>query len=67
MLSEDEEGIIREIYAGRGLTKRLVEMGLTPGTKVKVLLHNGPVLVEVRGVKLALGWGIATKIYVSKE
>lgn len=69
MLSENEEAVIVEVCGGRGLTRRLSEMGFTYGTKVKVLNSNspGPVLVSVRGSRIALGRGVAMKIMVSSE
>jgi ferrous iron transport protein A len=42
-------------------------MGLTPGTEVKLLRKgsfHGPVQIEVRGVMLALGYGVASKVFV---
>jgi len=58
--------IIR-IYAGRGLAQRLMELGLTSGAEVKVLKNDvGPLLLHVRGVTIALGRGVASKIFVEK-
>ena len=67
MLREGEEGIVEKIYGGRGLVKRLLDLGFTPGTRIKVLHSNsyGPLVIEVRGSKLAIGRGIARKVYVS--
>ncbi len=47
---------------------RLLDMGLVPGTRVMVLnnQNRGPMLVEVRGSKMALGRGLASKILVYK-
>jgi DtxR family Mn-dependent transcriptional regulator len=42
-------------------------MGLTPGTRVTVVKSapfNGPLEVLVRGSRLALGRGMAEKIFV---
>ena len=67
MLSENKEAKIVEIRGGRGIVRRLSEMGFTPGTRVKVLFSNspGPVLVDVRGSRVALGRGLLMKIIVS--
>lgn len=55
---------------GWKLERRLADMGLTPGTKVTVVksipLH-GPLEVLVRGSRLALGRGMAEKIYVEVD
>ncbi|MCK4568249.1 MAG: ferrous iron transport protein A [Candidatus Thorarchaeota archaeon] len=47
---------------------RLLDMGLVPGTRVKVInnQNRGPILVEVRDSKMALGRGLASKILVYK-
>jgi len=43
-------------------------MGLTPGVRIKMLNSHmpGPVLIDLRGSKVALGRGIAHKIAVKK-
>jgi len=66
-LSEGEEAVIGYLLGGYGMVRRLAEMGLTPGTKVKVLrrgLFRGPIQVEVRGSCLALGHGVASRVFV---
>jgi Fe2+ transport system protein FeoA len=54
------------IEAGRGLAARLAAMGLAPGVQVLVVRNGGrgPALVEVKGTRLALGRGMASKIRV---
>ncbi|KYH41221.1 MAG: iron repressor [Candidatus Bathyarchaeota archaeon B26-1] len=52
---------------GWGLRKRLVDMGLTPGTRVTVIKSapfRGPIEILVRGSRLALGRGMAERVYV---
>jgi len=75
-LREGEKGIVTSMmtphhYHGHhhppGFVRRLAEMGLTPNTEVKVVrrsLFRGPIEVEVRGVSLALGYGLASKVLV---
>jgi len=73
-LKEGESGIIASINtnprgrgAGRGFQKRLMDMGLTPGTKITVIKSapfRGPIEVYVRGSRLALGRGMAARIFV---
>lgn len=55
-----------EIIKQRAVVKRLCDLGLTPGTVfTKIRGYNGgPVLIEVRDTKLALGHGLARKILV---
>ncbi|MFW9807032.1 MAG: ferrous iron transport protein A [Candidatus Thorarchaeota archaeon] len=51
---------------GRGITKRLLDLGLTKGCTFKVIQSssNGPVLVEVRGTRIALGHELARRVIV---
>ena len=57
------------VRAGWGLQRRLAEMGLNPGVKIRVLNSQrpGPVVIDVRGSRLALGQGVAHKIMVINE
>jgi Fe2+ transport system protein FeoA len=55
---------------GWGFEKRLMDMGLTPGTRVTVVksaLFHGPLEILVRGSRLALGRGMAERIFVERE
>lgn len=56
-----------DIRAGRGLTTRLADMGLTPGVNIRVINSQmpGPVVVDLRGSRLILGHGVAHKIIVT--
>lgn len=60
---------IRFLRGGRSVVQRLADMGLSPGTPVKVVKSapfGGPVEVCARGCNLALGRGVASKIFISK-
>ena len=77
-LRNGESGIITSIGEGHGgghgrgrggwgFKKRLMDMGLTPGTRVIVVKSapfRGPIEVSVRGSRLALGRGMAERIFV---
>lgn len=66
-LSEGKKGIVVKALGGFGLVRRLTEMGLTPGTEIKLLrkgVFGGPVEIEVRGVALILGRGVASRVLV---
>lgn len=66
-LGKGEQAEITKIRAGWTATKRLADLGLTPKTKIKVLektMMRGPIEIEVRGSKLALGKGLALKVLV---
>ena len=68
MASPGKEYVVAGITAGWGLQRRLAEMGLTAGTHVRIMngRHSGPLLIEVRGSKLGLGYGAAQKIMVKE-
>jgi Fe2+ transport system protein FeoA/predicted transcriptional regulator len=69
-LKPGEKGTVAFTLGGRGLVRRLAEMGLTPGTLVKILRSapfHGPLEIEVRGSTLALGYGVASKVFVKKQ
>ena len=67
MVAHGDSATLLSIQAGRGLTRRLADMGLVPGTTVRIVNSqmSGPVLIEVKGYRLALGHGIAQKIMVA--
>jgi DtxR family Mn-dependent transcriptional regulator len=55
---------------GWGFEKRLMDMGLTPGTRVTVVKSapfHGPFEILVRGSRLALGRHMAQRIFVEIE
>jgi ferrous iron transport protein A len=56
------------VTAGWGLRRRLAELGLTPGVSVTVMsgCHPGPLLIDLRGSRLSLGFGVAQKIMVKE-
>jgi len=58
--------IVYQITSGHGACKRLNELGLIPGTKVELVnrISSGPVMIRVKGSKLALGRGLARKVMV---
>ncbi len=68
-LKEGQEGKVISIINGRTAEKRLADLGLTPGTLLKVVKKAplfGPIIIEVRGSKLVLGRGLASKVLVKK-
>ena len=59
-------GTILDLKGGRGLVGRLASLGFTPGASVEMLQNygHGPLIVEVRDVRIALGRGEARKVLV---
>ncbi len=66
-VGEGEECEVVGLQGGRGMVQRLCDMGFTPGTVIRVLASNppGPMLLDVRNTRIALGRGVAMKIMVS--
>ncbi len=53
------------IDTGCRLRTRLMQMGITPGAVLEVVDNTrGPIIVRVRGVTIALGRGMASRILV---
>ena len=66
-LLDGQKGIVHSIGGGRGASQRLTDLGLTPRTEVEVVksaIFHGPLMVLVRGTKLAIGRGMAAKVFV---
>jgi DtxR family Mn-dependent transcriptional regulator len=68
-LKEKQEGKIAFIRGGNKVLRRLLDMGLTPGTKIqisRIAPLKGPVEIAVRSSKLALGDEIACNVFVER-
>jgi len=63
---EDEEYRVCLISGGGGSRRRLEDMGIAPGTSIRLRTRRqgGPVEIEIQGSRLALGRGIASKVVV---
>ena len=69
-LKSGEEGVVREIIGGPGLVRRLENMGIRTGRKIRKMsshFWHGPQTVKVGTTNLALGYGMAKKILVEVE
>jgi Fur family ferric uptake transcriptional regulator len=66
-LKPGQRGLVREIAGGQGTTRRLAALGIRPGkhiTKVSSMLMGGPVVVSIDRRQLAIGNGMAGKVFV---
>ncbi len=53
------------VHGGRSMVHRLNTMGIIPGTDIKIVHESkGPVIIEARGSRIALGRGMVSKIEV---
>jgi len=66
-LEEGESGVVVNIQGGYGLVRRLDSLGIRVGkkvTKVSSQFMRGPITLRVGNSHLALGFGMARKIFV---
>lgn len=71
ILSEVKAGddvVIRSFYGGVGMNRRLASLGFTPGARLRMVQNfmHGPLIVFVRGTRVALGRGEAARIIVNR-
>ncbi len=70
LLGKGRRGRVARIEGGPKSLRRLADLGLTRGTKVTVM-HSAPiggtVRVAVRGTSIALGKGVASRVFVKIE
>lgn len=65
-LIKGEHGTVLAFEGGRIVNNRLTSLGFTPGVEINVVQNygRGPLIVIVRGSRVALGRGEARKIIV---
>ena len=69
-LRSGKAGTVRPIKKSDGTGHRLCELGLTPGTHIRMLRRapfGGPVLIKVRGYRLAVRHGYAASVLVKPQ
>jgi len=62
-----EEGTVLEVQGGRGLIRKLELLGIRKGNRIKKLssqFMRGPIVLEVTGSQIAVGFGMANKVIV---
>lgn len=67
-LAPGSQAIVRALRGGVGFMSRLAGIGISTGCRIEVIQNppRGPLLVRVRGTRIALGRGEAAKILVSE-
>ena len=65
-LKPSRAGTICGLEGGRGLTSRLATLGFTPGAELTMVQNYGwgPLIVQIRDTRIALGRGEAQKVQV---
>lgn len=69
-LRKGEKAVVKFIRGAGIATQRIIDMGLCPGTVISILNSapfKGPIEISVRGTTLALGRGLAEKVFVELE
>jgi ferrous iron transport protein A len=67
-LASGEAGVVRELTGGWGFMSRLATLGFTPGARLTMVQNfgHGPLIVNIRGTRIALGRGEAAKVHITK-
>jgi ferrous iron transport protein A len=67
-LAPGEVGVVHELAGGWGFMSRLATLGFTPGAKLTMVQNfgHGPLIVNIRGTRIALGRGEAGKVHVTR-
>jgi Fe2+ transport system protein FeoA len=66
-LKDGQEAVVRSIQGGHGVRQRLSQCGVHPGDRLRVIQNGffgGPVLINIHGVEVAIGQGMACKVEV---
>lgn len=65
-LAQGSQAVVQQLRGGNELTSRFAAMGLSEGARLVVLQNtgHGPILVNVRDTRIALGRGEAVRILV---
>lgn len=67
-LEPGQEGIVRALHGGHGFASRLAALGFTPGAPLTVLRNagSGPLIISIRGARVAMGRGEARHVLIHK-
>lgn len=67
VMKNEQSGVVVAIDGGGGMRKRLEALGIHLGSRIKKkssLIGFGPVIVSVGNTEIAIGYGMASKIFV---
>ena len=65
-----QTGVVTIIKGGIGMISRLESLGIRPGvsiTKKSALMGCGPIIIAVSNSEVAIGYGMASKVFVEVE
>ena len=68
-MAPGEVGVVRQLAGGRGFVSRLATLGFTLGVEVNMVQNfgHGPLIVNIRDTRIALGRGEAMKVLVGRR
>jgi ferrous iron transport protein A len=69
-MTAGEQGTVFEIRGGGSVKRRLEAIGIRPGVTIEKLTGSpfgGPLVVRIGHTRLALGYGIASKVIVAEQ
>jgi ferrous iron transport protein A len=68
-LAPGEVGVVHKLAGGWGFISRLATLGFTPGAELTMVQNfgHGPLIVNIRSTRIALGRGEAAKVVVTKK
>lgn len=68
-LKPGERAVLLKIHAEKGATGRMTTLGFTPGVELEMTQNygHGPLLVTVRGTRVAMGRREAKKVSVQRS
>lgn len=66
MMRQGERARVLSISGGRGLVRRLTEMGLYPGVEIEIISNSGagPLIIGLGGSRFGIGFGMSKRIFV---
>ena len=66
MINTGTKVVVQEITGGMKLRNRLIALGILPGAEIEVLNNpaHGPFIMAVKGSRIAIGRGMASRIIV---
>ena len=67
-LASGRQARIESVHGGRGFVSRLAALGFVPGQEITMVQNyrRGPIIVVVKGARVALGRGEADRIIVQE-
>jgi Fe2+ transport system protein FeoA len=69
LLSTGEHGTVIALTGGRGVLGKMASLGFTPGVEISVVqnIGRGPLIVSLRGMRVALGRHEAYHVQVRRS